>query len=255
VALRGRRLYVMKPEKEIEAEIISVTLGGPRRPPVELGRVAKDIGVEAICWTHSRDTFTHFHPKGPVIYLSPTESGARIRFIFAHELAHVMIRRPEALRLIQNRGLARLLDDEERLANRIAATLLVPDSWVQAMKATRFPLAKLENIARLAGIPMPMLVTRMAASKIDIALLQWRQVGHSWYVTDRSGVPDCLQGYVELTESGRRAIDRLGNDESGMVVDCRIGGKCVTITGRGYRRGKRGEHAFQFIAPSYDICF
>ena len=222
---------------------------------MDLGRVAKDIGVGAIHWTPLRDAFTCFQPTGPIIYLSPSESGARIRFIFAHELAHVMIRRPETIRLIRRHGLASLLDDEEQLANRIAATLLVPDNWIEAMRATRPPLTDLEKTAQLAGIPIPMLVTRMAAAGIDIALLLWRRGSRSWYVADRPGTPCSLQGYVELSEPGRRAIDRLGDKESAVVVHSSVDGQPVTIGGRGFRRGKRGEDAFHFIAPSRDISF
>ncbi len=243
----------MQFQDQIESAIISATVGLPGKPPVDLRRIAKDIGVADVRRAHCRDAFTHFEPTGPVIYLNRTVSGAQERFIIAHELAHIMLRTPAAIEMIENRGQADLLDDEEEFANRIARTLLVPDTWVEEMKKTSLKLVRWEEAARLAGIPMSMLITRMATAGIDIALLHWRRGSRSWHVIDRPGTPLFLHGRIELSEIGRRTMDYLSRQESQVTVDCRINGSHVGISGRGYRLRESAEQVFQFLAPKHDV--
>jgi hypothetical protein len=234
----------------IESEIVSAALGGPRKPPVDLSLVAGDIGVGDIRPTEFRDGFTDFSLGAPIIYLNNEDSGTRMRFVFAHELAHVMVRLPRVVRLIQMRGQASLLTDEEELADRIGATILIPDSWVEALSQTRRSLGQLRGIAQLADVSLATLVARMASSKIDVALLQWRRGNCTWHVIDRPGVPPSLQAYVKPSITGRRVLEDLGREESDVVVDCRVNGSHVRIGGKAYRRGR---HVLQYIAPSRDI--
>ena len=159
----------------IESEIITAVLGGPIEPPVDLIQVSADIGVRRVRGTRFPDGFTEFRPIGPEIYLNWKERGLRMRFIFAHELAHVMIRRPEAVRVIKQRIQARLLGDEEELADRIAAALLVPDAWIASIGTAHPELSRLEEIARHAEVSLTTLVSRMSALGIDIGLLHWER--------------------------------------------------------------------------------
>jgi hypothetical protein len=172
------------------------------------------------------------------------------RFVFAHELAHVILRMPEVRHLLQMRGQACLLADEEGFADRIAATILVPDSWIEALHITRCPLKQLQDVARIAKVSVMMLVSRMASSGIDIALLHWRRGDNVWRVIDRPGVPYRLCGYVRPSVIGDKAIDNLRTEESDIVVDCHVNGQLAKIAGRGYRHG---IHAFQFLEPSIDV--
>lgn len=241
--------------QQIESEIISAAGSGLQRPPVNLVDVAHDVGVVGVRRITCRDAFTHFQPTGPVIYLSQTLSGVRVRFIIAHELAHVMLRNSKVIELIQSRGQASLLDDEENLANRIAGTLLLPDSYVNAMRETRLTLARLEEVAGKAEMPLSMLIIRMATAGFDIALLHWRRGRRSWHVVDRPGTPVSLHGRVELSEFGRRAIDYLSDIESEVIIDCAVNGRRVKIRGQGYKQLGRREHALQFFAPTRDVWF
>lgn len=245
----------MKFQERIESEIISVAAGGLRQPPVDLSQVARDIGVVGVHRISCRDAFTHFQPTGPVIYLSEAVYGTRMRFIIAHELAHIMLRNHAVVEWIERSGQVGLVDDEEGLANRVAGTLLLPDSWVEAIGGTRLTVEGLKEIARMAGMPIPMLITRLATAGIDIALLHWQRGRRSWHVVDRPGTPFFLHGYVEPSESGTRAIDHLGSAESEIIIDCDINGSRVRIGGRGYRHGSRGEQALQFLAPARDVWF
>ena len=239
--------------RQIEAEIIAASLGGPREPPVNLAFIAREIGVVDIRQTERRDGYTDFRRAAPVIYVNRLASRTRQRFILAHELAHVMLRKPEVVSLIERRGQLGLLDNEESLANRIGAALLVPDSWVAAMKDADLGLADLESVARQAGIPAKNLIARLAAADMDVALLHWQCGRDTWHLIDRSGVPESLRGRVELSAGGRLAIERLGGRESKLVVDCHAAGRTLRIGGSGSRRGRNGRDALQLIRPTRDI--
>lgn len=238
----------MAGQRRIESEIVSVALGGLREPPVDLDQVAEDIQVR-IRRTNFRSGFTDFSSTSPVIYLNEIQLPTTRRFILAHELAHVILRLPAVMHLIATRGQQYLLADEEALADRIAATILVPDPWIETLR-TRCSVEQLKDVARLANVSVMVLVARMASSGINIALLHWRRGSDAWHVIDRPGVPPSLHGYVKPSSSGYWAIEKLHRKESDIVVPCLINGKHAKIGGKGYRHE---SHAFQLLEPSIDI--
>ena len=240
--------------QQIESVIISATIGQQRQLPVNLDLIIDQIGA-VVRYRYCRDAFTHFQANGPIIYLSTATSASRKRFILAHELAHIILRDSTAIQLIEEHGKAELLENEEDLANRIARALLVPDNWVEGMRRTRLSPVRLWEVARRAGIPVSMLVTRIESAGIDIALLHWRRGRRSWHVVDRPGTPLFMHGQVEISALGRRVLDYLGHEESEIITDCRINDVWTRINGRGFSLGSRGEHAFQFLAPKNDISF
>lgn len=234
----------------LESEIVFMALGATPNPPVDLQQIAENIRVGAIRDTSFRAGFTDFSLATPVIYLNNTQLETTKRFILAHELAHVMLRMPKVIRLIQKRGRADLLTDEEEFADRIAGAILVPESLIEALRRTCHPSKQLRNISRLANVSVMMLVARMASSGIDIAALHWRRGDNAWHVIDRPGTPASLHGYVKPSTAGHWAIENLYPEESSIVVDCYVNGRHAKIAGRGYRQDK---HAFQVLEPSVDI--
>jgi Zn-dependent peptidase ImmA (M78 family) len=237
-------------QRSIESEIVSVALGDSRQLPINLRRIAEDIGVGDIRSTNVRHGYTDFGSPVPIIYLNDRQLRTKWRFVFAHELAHVMLRMPEVMRLIQRRNRTSLLIDEEMLADSIAATILMPDSLIKDLRKTPMPLRRLQRAARYADVSVVTLVARMASFGIDIALVHWRKTNGTWHVIDRPGTPSQLHGYVKPSPVGHLAIENLHRDESIAVIDCRINGRHAKIRGRGYRHE---EHAFLFIEPSVDI--
>jgi hypothetical protein len=187
-----------------------------------------------------------------VIYLNWKERGLRMRFVLAHELAHVMLRKPEIIGLLERRSQVSLLDDEEGLADRVAATLLVPDSWVESIGSAHPSLASLRSMADHAEVAVTTLASRISAAGIDVGLLHWQRGGRSWHLVDRPGAPLCLHGRIRLSEAGIRAIDRVRSKESEMTVDGYINTHLVTISGWGFRRG---DDVIQLIQPSRDVVF
>ncbi len=239
-------------QNSIESKIINTALGGPVWPPVSLDDVAAALGVRDIRWTPCRSGFTDFRSGVPVIHLSPTETGPQMRFTFAHELAHVMLHDWEIVSLLRHYDRADLMMNEEELANRLADALLLPESWVRENSRGRLTLARLENLASLADVSPVMLVARMASTGCDVGMLHWRQGPLSWHIIDRPGVPLCLHGHVEISDTGRRTIEGLGHEESAVTVHASIGGRFVRISGLAYRSG---EHVIQLIEPARDIRF
>src|SRR5260370_25492921 len=234
------------------SEVIVVALGRLPKPPVDLFQVAASLGVADIARTRFRDGFTDFGSTGPVIYLNKLEQIPRMRSVLAHELAHVMLRKQTAMNLIEQVGRSCLLPGEERLANKIAATLLMPDSLVEVARRGYLTLETLERIADCAIVTPLMVATRLANAGIDIALLHWRRGNRFWHVIDRPGVPASLHGEVTISKIGAIALESLGQHESAIIVDCCMGGRNVKLHGTGWRKG---EHVIQLIAPSRDIRF
>src|SRR6266568_5710687 len=108
----------------LASEIISAVLGCLYSPPVDLDLVAREVFVSAVWRTQYAglaDGCTDFRAGRPVIYIDQNADMAKARFIYAHEIAHVMLRRPEAKHVLAKRGRSSLLNDEERLADKIAA--------------------------------------------------------------------------------------------------------------------------------------
>jgi hypothetical protein len=214
-------------------------------------RIAKDIQVRDVRPTDSLYDYTDFSLGFPVIYLSNKQADHEKRFVLAHELAHVILRMPEVIDLLHKRHRDDFFVDEESSADSVAATILLPDNWIESLRTSYFSLRLLKQLARLADVSMGMLISRMATAEIDIGLLHWRRGrGGWWHVIDRPGVPSSLHGYIDLSSSSNNILEQLSGNESDMVVDCNINGRRAKLAGKGYRRG---AHAFQFLVPSVDI--
>jgi hypothetical protein len=214
---------------------------------VDLYQVAREIGVREIRQVDSRNSFTSFGPARPVIYLNYLGAETRRRFVLAHEISHVMLRTPEVTQLMSMTEPT--VFDEEDLADRIARTLLVPDSWVDALRERR-SLEWLEDIARQADVPLTELIRRMTHASIDVALLHWRRADYVWHVIDRPGAPPSLQGHVKPSPSGHQAIESLRHRESNIIVSCLVNNRQTIICGTAHRRGR---HVLQLIEPARDV--
>jgi hypothetical protein len=236
--------------RRVESEIISAAFDGLLEPPVDLFGLAKELRVSDIRQTSFRDGYTDFSLDAPIIYINKVMLNTTKRFVLAHELAHVMLRLPEVKRLLKLRNRTQYFADEEAFVDRIAATILVPDSWIEALRKNRQPSTGLRDVARAANVSVMMLVARMASSGIDVALLHWRRGDDAWYVIDRPGVPPSLHGHVKPSSLGHAVLDGLCSENKGIVVDCHVNGRRAKIAGQGYRQG---EHIFQFLEPSVDV--
>jgi hypothetical protein len=243
-------MTVMRVEERIESQIIQAVLGVAPSPPVDLFAIAGRIGVSSYGATDFPHGYTDFGSESPVIFLNSRECGARMRFVLAHEIAHVMLHMPQARYILEVSRQVRLLDDEEELADRVAAAMLIPDIWVAALSDVRIALAGLYDFARLAGVPLTVLIARMSSVGIRIGLLHWWRGDHSWHVVGRPGVPACLHGRFELSESSRLKFEELGSREKVITVEGSVDHCDVQIRAPAL---KRGSEVFQLISPLYKI--
>jgi Zn-dependent peptidase ImmA (M78 family) len=229
-----------------------MVLGHIPRPPVDLGNIARKLGVQDVRRSTTLDGYTDFRQDRPVVYLSPAFTRERVRFVFAHELAHVIIRRLDAQELIDQRDATSLMRNEERLANNIAGTLLIPDDWVQAFRDTDITFSRIKDAASIAEVSLAMMVTRLAAANVNVALLRWQRNNSSWHLVDRPGTPHSLHSVINLTENSIRILDELVTDELRIVLEGFIEGARLRIRGNVQRNGK---YAAQLIRPSSDLWF
>jgi hypothetical protein len=228
----------MNPPHEIETLIIRAALTHIPPPPVDLVDVASRLGVRDIRATRFRDGFTDFRSSPPVIFLNRNESSCRMRFIFAHELAHVILRTSAVWAALEELGQTKLLEHEEELADRIARTMLVPATWVAALSAARYTLDGLQRVAGAAQVSLATLVRRMTTAGIDVGLLHWLRGDRDWYVVDRPGTPPCLHGDLRLSDESRLAFDLLSNREVRTQIRAYIGGRRLDSTGTASRTGR-----------------
>jgi Zn-dependent peptidase ImmA (M78 family) len=229
-----------------------MVLGHIPEPPIDLNQIALKVGVRDVRRTMTADGYTDFRRRQPIIYLSPAFTRERVRFVFAHELAHVIIRRHDTQELIFARGAGHQIRNEERLANNIAATLLIPDSWVHAFRDSDITFTRLKDAASIAEVSLAMIVTRLAAAKFNIALLRWQRAKSSWHLVDRPGSPQSLHYTIRLTESSVRRLDELVADDLPVVLEGFIDSVRLRIRGMVRRNGK---HADQLIRPTSDLWF
>jgi Zn-dependent peptidase ImmA (M78 family) len=237
----------MSSREMIETQIVRAALGHCPDPPVDLRSAAGMLGVGDIILADIWNGSTDFSYARPVVYLSRSDPEIKRRIIFAHELAHVMLRAPAVVSLIEARGQVKLLGDEEQLADRIALTLLLPDGWIRTLDRSRNRATRLAEMAAFAEVPLTALIRRMSAAGIDVAMLLWVRGSSNWRVTDRPGVPLGLQGTVKPSLMGHWAIENVGPEETDIIVDCRLNGRPGRIAGSGFRRG---AHMVQVIQPS-----
>lgn len=242
----------MGPFNNFASEVIAVALGCSPAPPVDLFHVADKLDVAEILSTSFRDGFTDFSSPRPVIYLNKVEQIPRMRFVLAHELAHVMLRERAVIKLIEDIGRSCLLPGEENLADEIAGTLLMPDSLIDPFRHVYATLEELEQIADRAAVTPVMVVTRLADAGIDVGLLHWRRGNSSWHVVDRPGAPAVLHGHISISKASSSLLDSLGRHESPIIVGCQIGRRSVEIRGSGWRKR---DDVIQLIAPSRDLSF
>jgi hypothetical protein len=161
-----------------------------------------------------------------------------------------MLRLRSVTQLLERTRRLTLLRNEERLADQIAATLLIPDSWVEAMRRSFGGLAEVILISKQAAVSPELLIRRMAASQFDVAMLRWGREKFRWAVLDRPGAPSALYGCLRPSFSGQWALENVEDEESDLVVDCYLDDRRIGIAGIGVRT----EGAvLQLLRPSQSI--
>lgn len=124
----------------------------PWAPPVDLERLAQTLSVTAI--EPRRMKFEGYLGRlsdgRMVIRFREASPRVRQRFTVAHEIGHILLARIEGTEIATPVRRDQRDNDEERIVNRIAARILIPEFHLR-QSLPRFPKPTWQSICRMAG--------------------------------------------------------------------------------------------------------
>lgn len=135
------------------------------QPPIDLETLAARMGIDQILDADMvEDGRLEQSPEHAVVHLRRDINPRRRRFTLAHELAHRVLAHPQAPVIAYRRVGGG--DDEERLCDQIAASILMPHEWTRKL-ATR-P----QNLSTLR------LMSKRSQVSLSAALVRSREINH-----------------------------------------------------------------------------
>ncbi len=198
-------------------------------PPIDVEQLAEQLGVRCI---EPREMFEEgrLERRGDDvrIYIRPDLSPRRARFTIAHEVAHLLLVRSEAPLVAYRDRLQ--TDDEERLCDRIAASIVLPAPWVEQRFAHRSQnLSTVRHLAHTAQVSMAAATVRLTElCGWTSSLLRWRKTGDRWLFLAGAAVPPDLHGAIRSAPSTTIVLDQVGartrrdfNAELPLLIDDR----------------------------------
>ena len=177
--------------------------------PVDLVQIATSLGVIEIRTSEmTEDGRTTWVSGSPRIELREDRPDTRMRFTLAHEIAHLLIERDQAV-FRRTRGLDH--DGIETLCDRIAAAILMPRSWIlRYANNAQFNLSLIRLVAHKADVSLSAATVRISeVSGRTCALLRLQRTPRRWLVVGYAAVPSEYHGRLEFMPETSAAIDRL----------------------------------------------
>lgn len=223
---------------QLESRVLAATLPGELQPPpVSLTHYARRLGVRRIT---NRQTglegCVDLGGKNPTIFIAEGLSDSRRRFTLAHELAHVAIRQFE----LQGHSLMHV--DVERLCDRIAVDLLLPDRWIRPLTANHWSMTDLESYADTARVSVTALVNRLSDCGSRTSWLHFQQSGHpaqhQWVCWSRAGAKGKLRGPVALHWDDRQSFSDVSDGIGTRHIRLLVGDSVMYVEGNYRRRGR-----------------
>ena len=139
-------------DRRTAIEILTAAL--PDRPPVDVEKIARDLGLRvvraglggAVAGKIARDG-AQKPAAGFTVYINEADNPRRQRFTLAHEIAHYMMHRDLIGDGITDDAMYRstLGDVYERQANRMAASILMPADMVRSVFREMLTIPQLAN--------------------------------------------------------------------------------------------------------------
>lgn len=164
-------------ESEAIRKVRSVALtAGQAKPPVQLDVIARHLGISDVAVVPlAMNGRLLLEPSGRLkVQLSDQLSLDRRRFVFAHELAHIVIE-GKRIGACQRQGLASRVEDAsqydgiEDLCDAAASEFLLPRDWIEDhVDATRPSLETVRDVSDQSGCGLEYTAQRI----MDLAL--WR---------------------------------------------------------------------------------
>ena len=203
------------------AEAVRSQVPGAAAPPVDVARVARELGVHEIRLDPNLvedGRLEHSAELSVIIIRGNTrEAGrARRRFTLAHEVGHLLLARPDE-KLLARRNWND--DKTERFCDDFAAALLLPHLWVsETYRHHPHVLATVRDLAERSR-------TSLAASLVRLneilhwncALIHWRR-DTTWRMGFHAGVPRSLHGRVRSDVTTTDVLDSCAGDDD-VVID------------------------------------
>ena len=177
--------------------------------PVDLVQIAETLGVTDIVTTHmTEDGRTTWINGAPRIDLRADRPETRRRFTLAHEIAHVLIEQDQT---VVRRTHALDHDDVETLCDWIAASILMPRSWMRSfITREHYNLSLIRLIAHRADVSLSAAAVRLReVGGRTCALLRLQRTAKQWLIVGNAGVPLEYHGRLQITPESSTVIDHL----------------------------------------------
>jgi Zn-dependent peptidase ImmA (M78 family) len=206
--------------------------------PIDLERLADALGVSEITRTKMvEDGRTTWSAGRPKIELRTDRAAPRSRFTLAHEIGHILIARDES---VARRTHALERDDVEKLCDWIAASILMPRSWIVSYsRRDRYTLSLLRLIAHKAEVSLAAAAVRLAeVSDRTCVLLRWQRAPSRWVVIGQAAVPREYSGGLQATPETSATFDGLpSRHDLWREITLEDDGRCLSATAHVDRSG------------------
>lgn len=197
--------------------LLAMTLSERPTEPKDPMELAASAGAAAIRCTDGPQSFTDLSRPSPTIYLARGLSPIARRFVAAHELGHCLLATPAGRGLAEAWALG--YRDEERLCNRVAAALLLPEPWVRERVGPRPRLDDLTAVAAEAKVALTTVAARLGELSRPVTLLRFRRSRDgTWRLDARYGAGHQIQGQAELDGPSALRADAPGAGPG--TMDC-----------------------------------
>lgn len=212
------------------------------RPPVNLERLARRLGVDEIVIVRGllEDGRLEYSPDRTRILLKAGVNRTRQRFTLAHELGHLVCHDSETP-LVARRMIS-VGDDEERFCDGFAAAVLLPREPVDRLQRGRpRDLETLRRVAQTCDTSLAAACVRLREiSGWRHSLLRWRHDAGSWRFVAGAGIPGRLWGRIRSAEGTSAILDATARETADVTVDVpiRIGDTNARVQGIVSVRGR-----------------
>jgi len=183
------------------------SLGVSPRPPINLETLAARMGICRILDADMVEDGRLVQSSGrAVVHLRRDLNPRRRRFTLAHELAHRVLAHPQAPAVAYRRvgdG-----DDEERLCDQIAASILMPRDWTRMFASKPQNLSTLRLMSERAQVSLSAaLVRNRETNRWRKSLLRFSLDEGRWRFQGAFGVPVEWHRTIRSAAATHDAID------------------------------------------------
>lgn len=207
---KARRAAVLN-LAELLALVIRKESGLPEVPSVSIKTLANRLHVPVHMTDMPEDGILSPADSSPYVLINSGQPRARQRFTLAHELTHYILRYGLFGTCAMRAGTPGF-GSEEYFCDRVAAALLMPNTWIENYSGTPANLATLYAIARSAHVSLSAALVRLRdLTGWRQSLLQYRRRNGRWELVGEAGLFPAQLGMSRTTEGTQHALGLLLN--------------------------------------------